>query len=90
MIVLDASFIVKLVVEEEGSREAENLVERWLRSGEKLATVDIALAESCNALWKHHVIHRDLDVEEFKAALEDLGRLWRGLSTSTIRTSLCM
>ena len=50
MIVLDASFLVKLVVEEEGSKEARRLVRDWIGGGEVLATVDIALAEALRSI----------------------------------------
>ncbi len=80
MIVLDASFLVKLVVEEEGSEQAERLVLKWLSRGEKLTTIDIALAEAANALWKHYSIHRDLGLEEFKEAIKDLQLLWNKIT----------
>ena len=80
MIVLDASFLVKLVVEEEGSREARRLVREWVGGGEVLATVDIALAEALNAVWKHYRVIGDLDRDEAVEAAEDLLKVWGKLT----------
>ena len=76
---LDASFLVKLVVEEEGSAIARRLIRSWARAGEPLATVDIALPEALNALWKHCVKLGDLARSDAVEAAEDLLKLWRVL-----------
>ena len=80
MIVLDASFIVKLVLEEEGSETAATLLKEWILGGETIKTVDIALPETLNALWKHHIIIRDLGQDSLREAVRDLLMLWDKLS----------
>ena len=83
MIVLDASFIVKLVLEEKGSDIAENLFSDWINSGEDIVTVDIALSESFNALWKHYSLLKDIDRDVLDEALKDLLSLWNKLTIVT-------
>ncbi len=39
-------------------------------------TVDLALAEALNALWKHFFVHRDLSRDALFGAVRDLGELW--------------
>ncbi len=77
--ILDSSILVKLVLAEPGSREAKELVVSLLRDGYTLHTVDIALAESLNAVWKHVVIHKDLEAEAVRDVLEDLIRIYSKL-----------
>jgi predicted nucleic acid-binding protein len=68
----------------------------FLKNGYSLYTVDIALAESLNALWKHTKIHKDLKTQEAKSAVQDLTKIWdelnvlttRALTPETISTSL--
>lgn len=48
-VVLDASVLLKLFIEEPGSVEAVTAVE----SAEQLLAPDLLLAESSNILWKH-------------------------------------
>ena len=80
MIVLDASFLVKLVLEEKGSDTAEKLFKDWVIRGEDIVTVDIALSESFNALWKHYTLLKDLDRNTLNEASKDLLTLWNKLS----------
>ena len=80
MIVLDASFLVKLVLEEKGSEVAEALFKQWVGHDEQIVTVDIALSESLNALWKHYLLLKDLSLDSFKEATRDLLILWSKLS----------
>jgi len=75
--VLDASFLAKVVLEEEGSRAARRLLRGWLEAGEPLHTVDLAYAELVNVLWKHAAKIGDLEPGQALEALEDLDRLWR-------------
>ncbi len=77
MIVLDASFVAKILLEEDGSGEARRLLRDWLEAGEELATVEHMFAEVLNVLWKHAVKIRDLGVEDALAAARDLERLRR-------------
>lgn len=79
MIVLDASFIVKLIIEENGSEIAGDLFKEWIKHGEKIITVDIALSEILNALWKHYMLFKDIDRRSLKEALRDLLILWSKL-----------
>jgi len=72
MKVLDASFLVKLVLDEEGSEEAERSIRNWILSGEGVCTVDLALPESINAIWRRNVLTGELDEEECKEAAEGL------------------
>ena len=73
---LDTSINVKLVLEEPGSQSARTRVREALRESQILVTVDEALPEALNALWKHTKIHGDLDEEEALRAVEDLFLLW--------------
>ena len=70
MIVADASIIAKLVLREEGWEKVAELLAR-----EDAVTVDHALKEVLNAIWKayrlRHLITRD-EAEEKRAALERL------------------
>jgi predicted nucleic acid-binding protein len=50
--------------------------------------VDIALAESLNALWKHVEIHRDLKEEDARSAVQDLAKIWDKLNILTTRELL--
>ena len=48
-------------------------------------TVDVALAESLNAIWKHAKMHRDLDAEEAKEVVRDLTKIYDKLNVLTAR-----
>ncbi|MGB9728635.1 MAG: type II toxin-antitoxin system VapC family toxin [Thermoprotei archaeon] len=76
MIVLDASFLVKLVIEEQSSTESRTFLKKALSLGEEAATVDIALAEVLNVLWKHVTLIGDLGRDDYKNAVQDLLKLW--------------
>jgi predicted nucleic acid-binding protein len=76
LIVLDASFLVKLVLEEEGSRKARELARSWAGSGKALLTVDLALPEALNAIWKHALKIGDLSRDEAVESAEDLLKIW--------------
>ena len=90
MIVLDASFIVKLVLEEPYSDEAESTVKELVRRGERLVSVDIALSEVLNTLWKHRVLVGDLGEEALEEAVSDLLLLWERLGkVNTFRLGRC-
>ena len=85
MIVLDASFLVKLVLEEEGSGKARGLVRSWARSGEALATIDLALSEALNAIWKHALKIGDLSQGEAADSARDLLKIWAKLRVYSSR-----
>ncbi len=78
-LVVDASALVKLVLEEEGSREARREFREAFIKGWEIHVPDIALPEALNALWKHHALLGDLGEEELREAVEDLLKLWRKL-----------
>ena len=78
-LLLDSSVLVKLVVNEPGSEDAREAVKKHLREGYKLQTVDVALPEALNALWKHVKIHNDLSEKEAEHVIEDLQRIWNSL-----------
>ena len=84
MIVLDASFLVKLVLDEEGSKKALNMARLWARSGEALATIDLALPEALNAIWKHTIKIGDLSRDEAADSVRDLLKVW---GTLRVRSS---
>jgi predicted nucleic acid-binding protein len=50
--------------------------------------VDIALAESLNALWKHVKLHKDLEEEAVKFAAKDLKEIYDRLNVITTK-ELC-
>lgn len=79
-LLLDTNIIVKLVIEEEDSQEARTRVKEALRQGHRLFTVDLALPEALNTLWKHAEIHPDLEDEEVMRAAEDLLLIWDKMS----------
>lgn len=72
MIILDASFIVKLVLQEENSSQTRELLRKWVLQGESFATVDLALPEALNAIWKHAAGIGDLSRGEAMQAAADL------------------
>ena len=79
-LLLDSSILVKLVVNEKGSEDARETVKKYLREGYRLHTVDLALPEALNALWKHVIIHTDLSENQAEHVIEDLQRIWVGLN----------
>lgn len=81
--VLDSNILVKLVVTEPGSEQARTTVTRFLERGCSLYTVDLALAESLNALWKHAKMHEDLETEDAKSAAQDLNEIYDKLNVLT-------
>ncbi len=76
MIVLDASFIAKLILEEEGSEDARRLTRSWIMGGEILVAPDIALAETLNVLWKHTYKIKDIDEAAAFRGVSALLMLW--------------
>lgn len=63
---------MKLALNEANSKEARRTVNTYLQKDYALHTVDIALAESLNAVWKHTKIVKDLKSEEVKKTAHDL------------------
>ena len=66
---------MKLTLNEANSKEARRTVNTYLEKDFVLHTVDIALAESLNAVWKHTKIVKDLKSEEAKETARDLVKI---------------
>ena len=71
---------MKLVTDEPGSRKARKTIKRYLEDGYSLYTVNMALAESLNAIWKHVRIHKDLEMEEAKSAIQYLTKIYDSMN----------
>jgi predicted nucleic acid-binding protein len=67
------------------SKEARASVANFLKKGYTLHTVDLALAEGLNVIWKHTNILKDLKPEEANPALEDLTRIYDSLNVIPTR-----
>ena len=84
-LILDSNILVKLVMNESGSKEARAAVANILKKGGALYTVDLALAEGLNVIWKHASVLKDLELEEANSAVEDLARIYDGLNIIAAR-----
>ena len=73
------------MLNESDSKEARNAVTNFLKKGYTLCTVDIALVECLNVIWKHTNLLKDLTPEEASLAVEDLTKLYDGLTITTTR-----
>ncbi len=76
---------MKLVLNEQGSKEARANLLGFLKKGYALYTVDLALAECLNAIWKHVNLLSELKVENAKLAVGDLTRVFDKLNVVTAR-----
>lgn len=79
MIMIDANVIVKLALQEPDSLEVSKTVYDSLFGGEEIVTVDIALAEALNALWKHNVIVKDLNDAKFHLGCSEIIEFWNNI-----------
>lgn len=70
---------------EPGSKEARTSVTGFLREGFSPYTVDLAMAEGLNALWKHVRLHGDLEEGDTMSAVKDLTVIYDGLKVLTAR-----
>ncbi len=77
MVVLDASFLVKLVIREPLSNKALATFRKLVREDMNIRVPEIALSEVLNAIWKHNVLLKDISYEETMKAIKRLRRLWR-------------
>jgi len=77
--------LAKLVLNEPGSKEARAYIADSLRKGHTLYTVDIALAESLNVIWKQVNLIKDLKPDETTPAIDDLLRIYDELNIVTTR-----
>lgn len=76
---------MKLVTNEPNSKEARTTITTLIKKGYNLHTVDIALAESLNAIWRHTKIHKDLKPEDAKPTTQDLTKIFDKLDILTTR-----
>ena len=72
MIVLDASALVKLVIEEKNSEAARKAYKKELAMHERVLVPYLALPEALNSLWKYHTLRKELSDEKFESAMNDL------------------
>ncbi len=77
MVVLDASFLVKLVIHEPLSNKALVTFRKLVRENMNIRVPEIALPEVLNAIWKHNVLLKDISYEETMKAIKRLRKLWR-------------
>ena len=78
---MDASVVTKLVVRESDSAAAKASIAEAVREGTQLYTMDIALAESLNVLWKHYKIHHDIGENEYKWGAGKLREVFLGFQS---------
>ncbi|MCL5090125.1 MAG: type II toxin-antitoxin system VapC family toxin [Candidatus Marsarchaeota archaeon] len=79
MIVLDASAIVKLIIEESDSDFARETIELEAKKGEPIYAPDIALAEIINVIWKYSNLRGRKNVDPNKT-LSDLMFIWNKIT----------
>jgi len=75
-------------VNEPNSEKARRRIREVIEENFSLYTIDIAFAESLNALWKHVKLHRDLQKREAESAAKDLKELYDSLNVITTRELL--
>ncbi len=73
------------MLNESDSKEARTEVSDFLKKGYTLCTVDIALAECLNVIWKHSNLLKDLEPKEASLAAQDLTKLYDALSVTPTR-----
>ena len=67
-------------MDEPSSKEARITVKDLIKKEYILCTVDIALAECLNVIWKHTNLIKDIKPEEAKLAVKDLAELYDRLT----------
>lgn len=80
MIVIDANSIVKLALEEPYSKETREFIRGALNGEDNIATVDIALAEALNAVWKHNLVIKDLSDQKAELAGTEIMEFWEDIN----------
>ena len=73
------------MLNESDSSEVRAEITNFLKKGYSLYTVDIALAECLNAIWKHTNLLKDLSPKEASLAIEDLTKLYDDLAITPTR-----
>ncbi|MEM3661843.1 MAG: type II toxin-antitoxin system VapC family toxin [Candidatus Micrarchaeaceae archaeon] len=79
MIILDASALVKLVVDEEHSDIAREIYKKELAMREIILVPYLALPESLNTIWKYHTLKKKLSDREYESTLDDLFSIFNKL-----------
>lgn len=79
MITIDASAIIKLVVDEDNSDVATKLFYNVTRIGEPILAPDVILPEAINGIWKHLILLKDINDTQFNAAVNSLIEIWNNL-----------
>jgi len=82
--VLDASFLVKLVLREDCSSVALRLFREAVSREEGAHVPCIVFGEVANAVWKHLTLLHDIDVDIAEKALSMLGKLQRVIRVHSI------
>ena len=72
---MDSSVLVKLVLREEASDEAESAVIHLLEEEETPSTTEIALPEALNAIWKRAHLMRQLSKTDYRKVVGSTIRL---------------
>ncbi len=86
MIVIDASAIVKLALEEPSSKETRSTIKAFLSDGEIIASPSVAIAEVLNALWKHNVLIKDLKDSSLTVAIQEIMEFWDNVEKIPVET----
>ncbi|NJE06063.1 PIN domain-containing protein [Thermococcus sp. M36] len=68
MIVIDTSALIKYLLKEGGWRE----VSEFLRNSGDLASLEMALVEGANAVWKRYNLYKDISLETAQRILDYL------------------
>lgn len=76
MMTLDASALVKLVIDEDRSDEVIQVVYKTLSKNEPIIAPSIALHESMNVLWVYSVGRRKLSKDKTLTAFDRLLQIW--------------
>lgn len=79
MIVLDASSIVKLIIDESDSDFVRKKIDLEAKEGEPIYVPDIALAEAINVIWKYSSLRGQKNMDPYKV-LADLMLIWSKLT----------
>jgi predicted nucleic acid-binding protein len=76
MMTLDASALVKLVIDEDSSDKVRRIVYKTLSNDEPIIAPGIALHESMNVLWVYSVGRKELSKDKVLAAFDKLLQIW--------------
>ncbi|MCL4380927.1 type II toxin-antitoxin system VapC family toxin [Candidatus Marsarchaeota archaeon] len=81
MIILDASAVVKLIIDESGSDFVRKTIGLEAKKGEPIYAPDIALGEAINIIWKYSNLRSQKNVDPYKT-LADLMLIWDKISVA--------